>query len=548
VEKDFRSPRARIQLCCAWTFPTFLAFSSEHTALGMIAAVVIGVAPAVVIASLPARALKLMCVSSVLALPFTIWWCGFAALDGTGPGIEAARAALIVNSREITGAGSLVARNPQFLLAVAGHCVFLFLACRSALLPESARRRAPEPSNFRHLALLLSLLPLSASAVRGMDDFYDHKTPIFGKATLSSPLGSAAQISIDAVRLATLHHELGYRRRRPESAVYVTEPMLAIFIIGESARANTYGPGQAGRGAASKELAERIERGMGSWLPTTCASSDGTHLSVPLLLTALPPEKRDEASRNPTILGILKASGFSTAWVANNEAGDDAREAGHDFYASRWHTNPDQFTYENAGADWKLDEDMLPAARRFVGQVDRPKAMILHTIGNHISYKDRYPAAFFPAEPASLGSEELENLRYARAAEYGARTILQIAALMDSTSAPAFLVYTSDHGENLHSDHNGVAIHLGPRTTIEDGTVPSFVLWNRTMADERQPTQALSKLTRVDMIAHTDVARLYLTLAGVRAGPAEPTANPTTWGRISVGDEYSPVPCSALRP
>lgn len=162
-------------------------------------------------------------------------------------------------------------------------------------------------------------------------------------------------------------------------------PLLAIFIIGESARAGTYGPSQAERGAASKELAERIKRGLGQWLPTTCASSDGTHLSVPLLLTALPPERRDEAPRAPTILGILKASGFSTAWLANNEAGDDAREAGHDLYVSRYHTNPDQFSYETAGVRWKLDEDMLPVAQHFVGKVDRPKAMILHTIGNHAS-------------------------------------------------------------------------------------------------------------------------------------------------------------------
>lgn len=59
---------------------------------------------------------------------------------------------------------------------------------------------------------------------------------------------------------------------------------------------------------------------------------------------------------------------------------------------------------------------------------------------------------------------------------------MQAAALLDSTAAPAFLVYTSDHGENLPSDHNGVSIHLGPCTTIEDGTVPSFALWNEAMS------------------------------------------------------------------
>ncbi len=117
-----------------------------------------------------------------------------------------------------------------------------------------------------------------------------------------------------------------------------------------------------------------------------------------------------------------------------------------------------------------------------------------------------------------------------------------MAAILDSTSAPAFLVYTGDHGENLQSDHNGVAAHLGPRTTVEDGTVPSFVLWNQAMADMRAPAQTLSMLKSASMIAHADVARLFMALAGIGSGPVAPTINPTTWGRISIGDEYSPCP------
>ncbi len=272
------------------------------------------------------------------------------------------------------GVAGAVAREPAFLIAVAGHCLFLFLACRSVLLARPLEEPPPRRTNWRQLTLLLALLPLSIAAVAGMQDFYDHKAALFGAGTLSSPLGSATEILIDEARLVMRHHEIGYRRQRARSSVQVTEPILAIFILGESARAGSYGPGQAGRGAASKELAERIERGLGSWLPVTCASSDGTELSVPLLLTALPPEKRDEAPHLSTFLGMLKASGFSTAWLANNEAGVDAREAGHDLYAGRWRINPDQFLgTDNIGAQWRYDEDMLPVARSFVGKVDSPR-------------------------------------------------------------------------------------------------------------------------------------------------------------------------------
>jgi glucan phosphoethanolaminetransferase (alkaline phosphatase superfamily) len=515
--------------------------------LEMAGAAAIAAAPAGIVASLPPRAWQVACVLSVVALPFTIWWCGFAAIDHTGPGIEAFTALFWSNYQDALGGGRLVAREPTFILAVLGHCLFLVLASRGLLSP-SAGRQADLPRTWRQWVLLLSLLPLTLSSILGMNDFYSHKAMLFGPETSSSPLGSAGEIVLEEARLAMLHSEIGYRRQRAQSSIRIKEPVLAIFIIGESARADTYGPNRIDRGADSKALAERIKAGLGAWLPTTCASSDGTHLSVPLLLTATSPQNRDEATRKPTVLGILKASGFSTAWVSNNEAGADARESGHDLYAGRGRPDADHFGDADLGKGWELDQDMLPLAQHFVGTVDRPKAMLLHTFGNHISYQDRYPPKSFPPEPPLLDSEQLENLRYTRAAEYGAQTILKVAALLDSTSAPAFLVYTSDHGENLHSDHNGVAMHLGPRTTIEDGTVPSFVLWNQAMAKTSLPARTLAELVGAGMIAHAEVANVFLALAGVRDGPVAPTLNPTTWGRISVGDSYSAVPCSALQP
>jgi glucan phosphoethanolaminetransferase (alkaline phosphatase superfamily) len=361
-------------------------------------------------------------------------------------------------------------------------------------------------------------------------------------------LGSASEITIEKLRLLAWYHERGYRRQAARPSTRITAPTLAIFIVGESVRADAYGPSQTDRGPASRELAARISGGLGSWLPTTCASSDGTHLSVPLLLTETAPQNRDQAAVAPTVLGILKANGFSTAWLSNNEAGSDAREAGHDLYAGRFEVNPDKVMGASALQTWQFDEDMIPTVKRFVGGLGKPKALILHFIGSHIEYGSRYPRDFFPPEPEELGADARERLRYERSLEYEARTILKVAAILDSASAPAFLVYTSDHGENLHEDHNGVLVHLGPRTTRRDGTVPSFALWNRAMAASGEPARALAKLSGAKEIAHADVATLFLTLAGMRSGPVQPTLDPTIWGRISIGDAYSPVHCSQLKP
>jgi glucan phosphoethanolaminetransferase (alkaline phosphatase superfamily) len=537
----------RTLLWCAWTVPSLLTITRLSSVLDITTAAAVTAGLAGVLTFLPTRFWRVLCAISVLALPFTIWWCGAATVGGAGPGYEAAVAAMLTNPSEAHGAFSVVVAYPPFLVAVAGHLVFLFLACRAALGygPVEAGQAAHGP--WVKSALLASVLPLTLVSLLSMQDGGQRDVPLFGAASLASPLGSLEEIVQHKIRVLAWYHEEGYRRRAAQPTMHITQPTLAMFVVGESARADGYGPNRASFGPASKRLAERIDSGLGSWLPNTCASSNGTHLSVPLLLTNTRPADRDNAPTAPTILGILHADGFSTAWLANNEAGPDAREAGHNLYAGAFRINPEKFLWDEV-QKWRLDEDAVPVAKHFAGNVDRPKAMILHFMGNHFPYENRYRHELFPPEPAELSKQERTQLRYERSLEYGARTILELADILDSTTAPAFLVFTSDHGENLPGDPAGFILHMGPRTTQADGTVPSFALWNRAMADTGRPAQAVSKLVHAKQIAHVDVAELFLALAGVAPVPVEPTPNPTIWGKISVGDGYAAVPCSALKP
>lgn len=548
------APRTRVRLVngrtllwCAWSLPGLLTVSQISSVTGIAAAICVTAGLAGMLSFLPLRLWRACCVLSVVALPFTLWWCGAATVGGTGPDYEAAVAALQTNSSEVRGAFAVVAAYPSFFFAVSAHVACLLLACRAALGRSLADPRTAVGGTWVQSALLVSLLPLAVISLIAARGSGPEGVALFGPATLSSPLGSLEEIAAHKIRLLLWYREQEYHRRAAVPALHVTRPVLAIFVLGESVRADSYGPARTRLGHASKQLAERIAAGLGSWLPTTCASSDATHLSVPMLLTNTPPAHRGDAASSPTVLGILHADGFATAWLANNEAGPDAREAGHDLYAGRFRVNPDSFLWDKLQS-WKFDQDAIPAARKFADHIDRPKAMLLHFIGSHVPYESRYPEDFFPREPVGLGAAESTRLRYERSLEYGAYVILRVAAILDATAAPAFLVYTSDHGENLPDDHSGFLLHLGPWTNQLDGTVSSFVLWNRAMADTGRPAQALSRLRQARQIAHVDVAQLYLALASAAAVPVEPTANPTIWGRVAVGDEYAAIRCAALRP
>ena len=555
----------RLFLWCAWIWPAMIAVPGASSFANALAGVATAIGLAGLVAFAPWGSWRTTCGLSVLALPFTVWWCGYVAVAGGGPGYEPAVAALRTDAGELSGAITLAITRPTLMWAAVGHVAFLALACHRAWTAPSVASAQMDRRVLGALCLSALMVVVAIAFAEQLTNSGRHRpkrppgnTPhtyqplpqphaLFGPATFMSPLGSAEEIVSMNYRARLHAEEQGYRRRPATSAIRVTDPTLAIFYLGESARADGFGPSRRDRGVASRQLYERIASGLGTWLPPTCASSDGTHLSVPMLLTETTPSHFQDAATTPTVLGELHAAGFATAWLANNQAGPTATERGHDMYAGLFNVNPDDL-YGEKFESWTVDADMVPVARDFILRRPGPSAILMHSIGSHFPYDARYPKDFFAAEPKDLNGDELLELRYERSLEFTARAILDVTELLDRNSSPAFLVYTSDHGENLPSDQNGLRGHLGARTSRAVALVPSFILWNTAMARTGRPAEVLSHVSTRPMIAHVDISRIFLAMAGLTVGTVEPTTEPRIWGRRAVGEPYADVACSALEP
>jgi glucan phosphoethanolaminetransferase (alkaline phosphatase superfamily) len=170
-----------------------------------------------------------------------------------------------------------------------------------------------------------------------------------------------------------------------------------------------------------------------------------------------------------------------------------------------------------------------------------------HLYGEHFYYEKRYPGGLFGTEPSDLANDALVTLRYERAAEYGAHVLLMAANLLDAQKEPAFLVFTSDHGENLPTDGTGKRYHAGPSSGKFDTIVPALVLWNQAFADTGNPALLNNLLKAKGLIAHRDVAKAWLTLSGM-PGDLHPTPNPMTWGARRPGEPVGVIACSMLGP
>lgn len=513
---------SRCALTTAWFVPTVLLTSpSLSTMMWSLCA-------AALPAALPKKWIKVAIWASALALPFVLPWMGYAAMNGIGPGAAGLASAKGTTLSEALGALGSFFSLPGFMSALAAHALLIVLALVMLDKDDGAMRVRKGAA--------LGVFPLAFSAVaQGVAP----DLAMTDQAALSSPLtGQVYAVGGWLRGDGELRPSLA---RRPVQEAEHAPVTVAVLVIGESQRLDAFGPERRARSKWDDAIQRRVNAGLGAWLPRTCAAADNTNDSVPLLVSGTRPEERDDANARPTMLMKLKAAGYRTSWYANNGINIGLVNEG-----VRISDGADLYWAGSSGKlrEWEKDEvlvDLMKSGIEAGGSGGR--AVILHIQGAHYPYVDRYPKQMEVLTRTEARGEEAE---YDRANAYTAKNIEKIALLLDEMDKPAFVVFTSDHGENLASDRNGLRYHMAARISQATAWVPGLVLWNKAFsATGRQGV--LKTLAGRDGLAHADLAEAFVALAG--AGPApEGRREPTTWGALSLGETKKAVSCSLLKP
>jgi heptose-I-phosphate ethanolaminephosphotransferase len=161
------------------------------------------------------------------------------------------------------------------------------------------------------------------------------------------------------------------------------------------------------------------------------------------------------------ILDVAKQCGFNTYWLSN-QARDGILHNSITVAASR--ANTVYFAATDTGiAAPKYDQILLPKLQAALQDSTKNKLIILHLIGTHFQYKNRYPAAFnmFGIDdqlknnfPYANNSTKLQTINeYDNSVAYNDYLIDSIFNLLqnyNNTSA----IYFSDHGEELYDYRN----------------------------------------------------------------------------------------------
>jgi glucan phosphoethanolaminetransferase (alkaline phosphatase superfamily) len=180
-------------------------------------------------------------------------------------------------------------------------------------------------------------------------------------------------------------------------------------------------------------------------------------MSVPVILTRKPPQDTRAFFPEKSLIAAFREAGFKTYWLSTQSplGPHDSSIALHarESHYSRF-LNPTD--YRGAGVH---DGALLGQLADILARDEPRQLIVLHTLGSHFNYADRYPAEFDVFQPSQTGArtpslhdrsqKEAMNNSYDNSIYYTDWLLSEIIAQLLGTDARATLLYVADHGENL---------------------------------------------------------------------------------------------------
>jgi len=277
----------------------------------------------------------------------------------------------------------------------------------------------------------------------------------------------------------------------------------AVFVIGESAaraHLSLYGYERDTTPELEKDRGELVVfRNVISAMPVTNHS-----LYYTLTFKTL----SDQMHPRATIMSVLDRAGYHIdAFSTQENFGENSVSA----LFTQWHPK----YHEN-----EFDACLIDDVRDALANRSGPTLIILHIMGSHITYRNRYPESFsyFSEEKSGAQNPEinplfLENINtYDNSIRYTDFVLGSIIEQLKSAGGRNFLFYFSDHGENVETSFLQNYRDAEKRDSYE---VP-FLFWFSPEYREAYPDRIAAAEAAVDKPIQLDrAAEGILSVFGV---------------------------------
>lgn len=288
-------------------------------------------------------------------------------------------------------------------------------------------------------------------------------------------------------------------------------PMLVVLVVGESLRSDHLGINGYARNTTPMLAA------LGPQVltfPDVASTANWTDHAMPAIVS------RRMGKQSATLVPTFREAGFRTAWLSNQEP-------------SAYGGSADVVEYARNSMHFHLrtDDNLLPLFTSFVRQAGPRQFVVLHMIGSHIPYEERYSAASRVFRPtlsdagidSPLPQHKAEAINsYDNTVVETDRFLARVIAVMQQEQRPAMLLFTSDHGENLFDDRRQLFMHAQQGPTRHDTHVPMLAWMNAPYRQAYPAVAAALQANRNSPIGHASVFATVLELGAVAWNGSDP--------------------------
>jgi glucan phosphoethanolaminetransferase (alkaline phosphatase superfamily) len=181
----------------------------------------------------------------------------------------------------------------------------------------------------------------------------------------------------------------------------------------------------------------------------------------------------------------------------------------------------------------RLDrEALLPLLDDALARPGQRKLIVLHAYNAHSPYRDRYRSASAPfptdagdgATGAARTSVERKWDEYDNAIDETMRFLQEVVGRLRAQPGASFLVFTSDHGENMLDDARKLTDHALKLPTLWDTMVPGILWASPTWRETHRDKWLMLTRNRTAALMHMDFVPTLLGAADIRY--SEPRTEP----------------------
>lgn len=193
-----------------------------------------------------------------------------------------------------------------------------------------------------------------------------------------------------------------------------------------------------------------------------------------------------KSSEDFSIIQLMNQAGFKTFWLSNQ------RPIGqYESLVTKIAMASDVYVTKNTALDGSitpLDEVLIPEFEKALSDPAQKKFIILHPLGTHMKYSDRYPSSFekFTGKSSSNFDHDEAHSRsnaYDNAILYHDYFIENIHTRLKQIDEASFMLYFSDHGDEVYESID-FAGHIDDRATPAMYEIPFFLWRNQAFQNE----------------------------------------------------------------